>query len=197
METHVEDLKYALSALRKEPGIDSSSIAVVSWSYAGESATLLQMRDDVDLVISLSSNVLNDWVYQEADAVSRLDPSRLKATFIIITEKIATNGTERTAPGILDSLATESYFVRFNELSHGNFNVIEGMIPGLKGIANVQRWSKSGSVAQLGYETISKYALHFLDVCLKKKAAPLDNWDYANGLPNGFVDISRHGPKLK
>jgi hypothetical protein len=196
LKEHVSDLEFALRTLKALQNVDpTKKVALVSWSYAGESATLVQMQNpDVGMVISLSSNVLGGWVYQGGDALSSLDPSRLKVPYIIMTERVGPNGTIRTAPPVLNSLPINSYFISFTELAHGNFNATEGMIPSLMGISKVPRWSKSGPVAQLGYETISRYTLHFLNAYLKtnsKSPRPLRDW--GKGLPRGFVTIAQHG----
>lgn len=198
LKTHVSDLEFALRRLRTLPNVDRTrKAAVMSWSYAGESATLLQMQNpDVGLVISLSSNVLTNWVYQGSGALASLDASRLNVPYLIMTERVATDGTLRVAPAILNSLPHDSFFISFPELAHGTFNAIEGLIPSLMGITKVPRWSKSGPAAQLGYETVSRYLLHFLDAYLKtgsKRPRPLRGWDWAKELPTGFVTISRHG----
>jgi hypothetical protein len=200
LKEHISDLEFALRTLKTLQNVDSTKkVALVSWSYAGESATLVQMQNpDVGIVISLSSNVLGGWVYQGSEALSSLDASRLKTPYIIMTERVGTNGDIRTAPTILNSLPNNSYFISFSELAHGNFNTTEGMIPSLMGISKVPRWSKSGPAAQLGYETVSRYTRHFLDACLKtdcKDPHPLRDW--GKGLPIGFVTIAQHGANVQ
>jgi hypothetical protein len=52
--------------------------------------------------------------------------------------------------------------VRFPGLRHGNFNVIEGLLPGLyPGIRSVQPWSRGGRVARDGYRAIAEAALRY------------------------------------
>jgi hypothetical protein len=197
LKEHVSDLEFALKTLKKLQNVDSTKkVALLSWSYAGESATLVQMQNpDVGLVISLSSNVLNGWVYQSTDELSKLDTARLRVPYVIMTERVSTNGTVRTAPAILKNLDSGSYFISFTELAHGNFNTTEGMIPSVMGISKVPRWSKSGPAAQLGYETVARYTLRFLNAYLKsssKNPRPLRDWDWDKGLPAGFVTITQH-----
>ena len=191
---HAGDLQFALANLRQMRNVAPSRKAVMSWSYAGESATNLQLdHRDIGLVISLSSNVLSNWIYQANDALSALDAARLQVPYVLMSERVGTNGAIRTPPPLLDRMP-ESYFVVFNELAHGNFNAIEGMIPSLFDISNVPRWSKSGPVAQMGYQTIARFVLHFLDSYLKAKHAAHDKaWNA--GLPQNFVTVTRLGQK--
>lgn len=189
LRLHVGDLLFALRSLASFRNIDSEKQGVISWSYAGESAVLLEAESKkLDLVVSLSSNVLTGWVYQAPEALTSLDPARFSISHVIMTEKVATNGSVRTAPPILDALPTDSYFVVFPELAHGNFNALEGMIPGIMGIASVQPWSKSGPVAKRGYEEVSRTVLAFLDFRLKGAPLPVGSTS-----ADGFVEITRHG----
>jgi hypothetical protein len=197
LNAHVRDLEFALAALSRKSNVERRRVAALSWSYAGESATRLQMRNaNVRLVVSLSSNVLSGWVYQSAEALAELDVSQLTATYVLLAERIATNGAIRTAPPILDTLPAAAYFITFPELAHGNFNALEGSIPSLMGIAKVQRWSKPGPVAQLGYETVSRLTRLFLDAYLKQQPVALTGlagWAGKQGLPEEFLTIARHG----
>lgn len=191
----VGDLESALAHLRAEPDVDRREIAAMTWSYAGESAMLLQTRNaDVDLVIGLSSNVLDGWVYQPAEALAKLDGSTLGVPYVLMTEKVGTNGRERMPPVLLDALPKGGYVVTFPRLAHGNFNAIEGLIPALVGVERVPRWSKAGPDARAGYETISRFVLHFLDAQLKAHELDLvKGWDWRRGLADDFVTVEARG----
>jgi hypothetical protein len=201
LKEHVSDLDFALSTLKTFRNVDrKKKTTIISWSYAGESATLLQMQNpDVGLVIALSSNVLSGWVYQDPAELSKLDATRLTAIYILMTEKFRTNGSVFTAPPILDGI--QAYVVMFPQLAHGNFNATEGMIPSVMSISKVPRWSKAGPVAQRGYETIAHYALQFLDAYVKRDAKNLNRIReeglYGKRLPVDFVTIMKYRPDAK
>ena len=197
LEQNVRDMEAGVRHLQAIHVITAStSIGVLSWSYAGESAALFQMRNpEVRLVVGLSSNVLDGWVYQEG-GLQAADRSKLNVPYVVMREEIGANGKPRPMPPVLDHMPVSSYFVRFNQLAHGNFNVLEGMIPARAGISSVVRWSTSGPAGQLGYETIARTTLHFVDSFVKQNVVgsdPLENWDWNSGLPEHFVQISRHG----
>lgn len=198
LEDNIRDMEVAVSFLRSVHPVGlTSATAVMSWSYAGESAVIYQMRNpEVRLVMSFSSNVLDGWVYQSKDELSKLESRRLDVPYVLMSEEIGANGRSRPVPSMLDRLPVRSYFIRFDALAHGNFNVLEGMIPATAGISSVVRWSKGGLMGQLGYETVARYALHFLDSYLKPgdgDVDPLKEWDWSTGLPENFVRISAHG----
>ena len=196
--THLQDLSFALERLEQEAGIDASRVAVMTWSYAAELAPRIQVEHaNVQLVVGLSSNPLSQTgLYQGELAASHLDVERLRVPYVIMTERMGFNGQERTPPAILSELSSESYYVLFDDLAHGNFNALEGMIPGVFGIATVQPWSKGGEVAQLGYETISRYLLSFLDQYLEQEAASQVDGTWQAELPPGFVTVTRSGSGL-
>jgi hypothetical protein len=195
LDTHVRDMEFALTELRKLSNVMADSVAVLSWSYAGESATEFQRRNKaVRLVIGLSTNLLSNWVYRPS-ALSSLDAAQLRVPYVLISERIGTNGAAKTAPAILKDMRAGSFYITFNNLAHGSFNALEGMIPAVMGITKVQPWSKAGSESKIGYETACQYSLRFLDAYLKTKSDPLKNWAWREGLPEGFVMIDRYGQK--
>ncbi len=194
--THLQDLDFVLGRLEQEPSVDAGRVAVLTWSYAAELAPRVQMRHaNVRLVVGLSSNPLSTaGVYQGAGAASYLDAAQLRVPYVIMTERLGPNGQERVAPAILTELPSESYLVRFADLAHGNFNALEGMIPGVFGIAQVQPWSTGGAVAQLGYESISRCVLSFLDHYLRGEALAGEvDETWKEDLPADFVTVDRYG----
>ena len=169
---HLADLTFALKKLQHAAFVDSSKVTIMNWSYGAEFSPALQMNNpDVGLVIGLSSNPLSPFgLYQGNDAGANLKVDRLNVPYVYMTERIGTNGAERKAPGILGDTSSGSYFLQFRDLAHGNFNVIEGMIPGVFGLSKVQGWSKGGKLAQTGYEAVFEYSLFYLDKIIKNQS---------------------------
>lgn len=197
LDTHVRDMEFALTELQELSNVMADSVAVLSWSYAGESATEFQKRNKpVRLVIGLSTNLLSGWVYKPL-ALSSLDVAQLPVPYVLMSEQVGTNGVAKTAPTILNDMRAESFYITFSKLAHGSFNALEGMIPAVTGITKVQPWSKAGQEQRIGYETICRYTLRFLDSYLKTKSDPLKNWNWSEGLSEGFVRIDRYGQKMK
>jgi dienelactone hydrolase len=121
-----DDLRGALLAVRALPFTDDARTALVAWSYSGESA----------------------WRISQSDARIGL--------VIALDTNVHDNWVYQTG---VDFVPMRTPFVnlnRFDGLAHGNFNVVEGMIPGIFGISRVQKWSKGGAIAKTGYETIAR-----------------------------------------
>lgn len=197
LDAQVCDMEVALAELQRLSYVRSDLVSVISWSYAGESATQFQMRNKaVRLVIGLSTNLLSGWVYRR-ERLSNLDSSQLRVPYILMSESVGTGGEPKTAPPILKDMPAESFYVTFSKLAHGSFNALEGMIPAVMHITKVQPWSKAGSESKIGYETVCRYTLRFLDSYLKTKSDPLKDWNWHEGLPEGFVAIDRYGQKAK
>ena len=159
---HLKDLNFALECLSSEPDVTPTTASIITWSYAAELAPLMQLRNPaVKLVIGLSSNPLSlSGLYQGDAAGSNLKLDSLDVPYVVMSEQFGFDGKKRDAPAILDELPTDAYYLSFSKLAHGNFNALEGMVPALFGVSNVQSWSKSGQNAKLGYETICRYTLH-------------------------------------
>jgi dienelactone hydrolase len=134
LERQTDDLRGALRLVRSL-AFAGRRAAVISWSYAGESAWQIAQSDaEVELLVSLDSNIARGWVYQSAERLEAIDRAPAAARLIELDRR-----TKELAA-----------------LAHGNFNALEGMIPSLLGIDRVQRWSKSSPAAARGYETIAR-----------------------------------------
>lgn len=164
----VEDLYFSTKVIGEEPDVDATNVAVMTWSYAAEAALRLQMRNaDVRLVLGLSSNPLSSaGVYLGNESGAALQLDRIDVPYAVLSERIGTNGRERVPPEIMQRLLVESSYVVFEDLAHGSFNVLEGMIPGVFGIEEVQPWSLGGPLAKAGYESICRHVLGYLDLYL-------------------------------
>jgi len=164
LNRHVANLDASIDFLKSQKNVDPTKIGLIAWSYAGESAILTQMDNkDIDLVIGLSAISFSAGVYLGAGLVQKINLTKLKTPYLILSQKLGANGRIMTAPDIFHDMHPDSRYVSFKELAHGNFNAIEGMIPGILGSQKVQSWSKGGEVAKLGYETICEITLFFLE----------------------------------
>lgn len=195
LHQQLKDINAAIKFLNRRKNIDDAKTGVISWSYAGESAILSQMNNPaIDVVIGLSAIGFSSGVYLGQAFGQAIDTAKINVPYLILFEKIGPNGSERTPPAIFDSLHPASRYVSFKELAHGNFNGIEGMIPGVFKTQKVHTWSKGGAVAQLGYETICKLTLNFLESIFNS-----DNFEertllLTQKLPPDFIRIQQ--PKL-
>jgi len=191
---HLSHLDVAVRSIQASAG--ATPVAVLTWSYAAEMAAALQStHDNVTMVIGLSSNPLAEaGVYHAEGVLSRIPVEELSANYVVMTEAVGADGTARTAPAVLAQLPAWSAFVRFNGLSHGNFNVLEGMIPGVYGIQEVQPWSRGGPVARSGYEAIARYVLGFLDFGVGLgPAQPEREWPWESEVSGGLVETTLYG----
>jgi hypothetical protein len=160
----VDDMHTAIRHLRARPNADTTAIGVLAWSYSGEMATAFQMSEpSVTLVVGLSTNLLDGWVYQPPDAASSLDPRRLTAAYAVLAEEGQRSLTGRRSFGDhVDRMTGARYVVSMPGLAHGSFNALEGYLPSLFGIASVQRFSTSGPHGVRGYEAMAVMSLRLL-----------------------------------
>lgn len=187
-------LRASMQYLKQLPNIDKSKIGLISWSYAGESAILTQMESaEIDLVVGLSSIGFSGGIYSGSELAGKINREKLNVPYLILFERIRTNGQTRTIPDLFNSMHSNSRYVFFSELDHGNFNALEGMIPGILKTHKVQPWSKGGERAQLGYETVCQITLSFLDAVFH--AENFDSFDedmvkLKGELPGNFITIT-------
>lgn len=162
-------MNSALAFLHNQANVDSDKSAILCWSYTGESAILAQMSNSkINAVIGLSALGFSSGVYLGAEFEREIQLQKLQAPYLILTQQVRTNGGALKAPEIFPSMHPDSRYISFPNLTHGNFNAIEGMIPGILGTSKVQSWSRGGDVAKTGYEAICQITLFFVNSILKE-----------------------------
>ncbi len=164
LDLHIADLIASIDFLKKEKNTNAERIGLLSWSYAGESAILTQiMNTDIDLVVGLSSIGFSGGLYLGSKLKEKIEQKYLEVPYLMLFEKIAPNGNERSLPEKFKGMHPDSRYVYFPDLAHGSFNTLEGMIPGILNTDKVHSWSKGGQVAQRGYESICQATLGFIN----------------------------------
>jgi dienelactone hydrolase len=103
LDAQTDDIRGAVNTVRELPFADGNRVAVITWSYAGESAVRTQQADArVRVVIGLDANVRSEWVYAP-EALAAFD-SAPRVPYVVYRK--------REAP--------------FEKLTHGDFNFIQG-----------------------------------------------------------------------
>lgn len=169
LQDQITDLETALTHLKQLPVVNPDQIGLLAWSYAGESAVLTQIANsDIDVVVGFSGIGFSSGIYSGKELATQATVDRLQVPYLILSERIGTNGKERTPPSFFDAMHPKSRYISFTSLAHGNFNAMEGMLPGVSGLTKVQPWSKGGVLAQQGYEAICNSTLSYLNSLFQK-----------------------------
>jgi dienelactone hydrolase len=166
LDGHVAHLRAALNWLGGQSWIDASRVAVVGWSYAGESAVRLAMEESVrvKLLIGLSASGLTAAPYAGPASLDRIDGKTLRVPVLWIEERVKTRGDRVTAPPVLDKLEQDARSIRLgNGVRHGCFHAIEGWLAAKVGVKEVHPWSASGSQCARGYERAARAVRSGLD----------------------------------
>lgn len=165
----ITDINRSIDYLKRQPQVDENKVGLLSWSYGGESAILTQMDNpEIDLVVGLSSIGFTYGIHFGSNFSKKVDPDKIDVPYLMLFETIAPNGNTRTPPELFTDMHADSRYVSFKDLAHGNFNALEGMIPGILNTHKVQSWSKGGLPAKVGYEAICKITLIFLNVVFRE-----------------------------
>jgi hypothetical protein len=195
-DRHLAGLDATIRALSAYPFSDPDRVVLLTWSYAAEAAAVADTRNkSVRMVVGLSSNPLaSEGVYNPDGILSRISVADLSANYVVMTESVAPDGSVRGPPPELAELPTWAAHVRFDELGHGNFNAVEGMIPGLFDLGDVQPWSRGGTVARIGYETIARYVVAMLESGLESGVGdPPGAGPWDDESPEGSVHTKWYG----
>ncbi|MCB0632640.1 MAG: hypothetical protein KDD15_23040 [Lewinella sp.] len=189
----LSDINKSIDYLKRLQNVNPTKIGLLSWSYAGESAMLTQMNNpDIDVVVGLSSIGFSNGVYLGDELAGEIDIEKINVPYLMLFEQVAPNGRTRTLPDLFDALHADSRYVSFREMAHGNFNVVEGMVPGVLRTDKVQPWSTGGELAQIAYETICNLTVLFLDMVFKE--TDFESFDAHSSamqvdLPEGFITV--------
>jgi len=189
LQRQVGRLRAALRDARTLLNVQPDKVAVMAWSYAGESAYALQQAEpSIKAVVSLTSNVLENWVYQSE--LPTPQPGSLRVPYILL------GGGSEHPPKAMTNAVAPAFFIRMSAMAHGSFNVLEGMVPSVMGISNVPPWSKSGPEQQLGYEVSAQYVLRVLEhylYAVPTRDTPFRLWAPDGDLKEGFVEVTEGG----
>ncbi len=194
LEVQIELLEATLDSLVARPWVDGDNTAVLAWSYGGESATGLQRRhSEVRLALGIDAVLAGGWIFQNEDDLAAIDRDQLTATYALLKNgRPRIDGEPGAEPPLLAEVPAGAWYVRFPELSHGNFNFPGGMLPGVLDLAEVSSWAVGGETARLGYELVCRHVLGLLDLHVRGSRAEPSAW--SAGAPDGFVEIVRHPP---
>jgi dienelactone hydrolase len=182
-------LRAVLLDARTMSNVRPDAVAVMAWSYAGESAYALQQAEPtVKAVVSLTSNVLENWVYRPEPPGAQ--PERMRVPYILL------DGDNEQPPKAMTYAAARTFFIRLNAMAHGSFNALEGMVPSVMGISIVPPWSKAGPEQQLGYEVSAQYVLRTLEhylYAVPTLDTPFRLWAPDGDVKEGFVQVTEGG----
>jgi len=187
LDAEVARLRAALHRAGTLSYADAGRFVILAWSYAGESAyALQQLEPRVRAVVGISTNVVSDWIYRPGAGAAG---ARMTRPYVVI------DGGAKAEPGVLKDAASPVCFLRFTDMAHGSFNVLEGMLPSIAGIATVPAWSRAGPAQQRGYEAMAQYverAVEFYLLAVPTMDTPFRLWQ-ADGEPAAAVTVSWSG----
>ena len=191
LDDQIHLLEEVLDTLSGRSPIDGQRVAVLAWSYGGESATgLQQRRSSVKLALGIDATLVSGWVYQPGRE-PELDVAHIAAPYVLLRNGRPRIDSEMSSSvPLMKQFPAGAWFVRFNALSHGNFNVPGGLIPGVLGLEEVSSWAVGGEDARLGYQEICRYTLGFLNLYLEAGTADPERWGAARQAD--FVDVERY-----
>ena len=185
LDAYVEMLSTTLDHLLELPNVDDERVAVMAWSYGGESATrLAEFRFEVDGILSLSATTLDTFFGNTPPTADDL-----RARMVYVTQLAGEVDGPRNSHWnpLLAQMEPPCFGIRFEAIHHGDFNFMTGPIAARVGGQAHARWSAGGETAILGYESASRCALAGIDFLVNGREEMDESW--ANDLPTGFVKI--------
>ncbi|MGE0442729.1 MAG: hypothetical protein AB7L66_13140 [Gemmatimonadales bacterium] len=173
----VGDLLAAIASA--EAQLDTTRVTLIAWSYGGRTAAELAKRlTGISSMVSLDANVAPD----DPDA-----PFALGAPFLWLV------GRDTTRRGVERRFGPDSRTTigRLPAITHGNFNSLEGYLPGLLAVDRVPRWSTPGPIAVQGYRALMRIVLTWVTAATAGR--PVSPADLAAAAGNVAIEVRTAG----
>jgi dienelactone hydrolase len=188
LETQTRDMEFLFEHLKTFPPADMSHVGAVGFSYSGQAALLMAMRNpDVKAVVGLDPSFIG----------SNYNPFLKRSPFYNVDNVIVPvlefhRKDEKTVTyDVTDALKySERYSFEINGLNHVDFDnyalLYTAVLP--------EQAKRNSPVAgrKAAYEAMSRYVLDFLDVYLKaekSKSNPLKKPDEWKGYPQEAISF--------
>ncbi len=189
--TYLNEMSLLLNKIKTDALADTLRIALFSWSYGGEAALFFQQsHPEIDCVFGFSSIDFSKSFFLGDKMQAMFDAGKLDKPYYLFYEQTSRLGNVYSTDILHSSNKNISSLTLFPRLWHGNFNYMEGHVPGGLDLPVVHPWSRPGKDAVTGYETVCRLALIYLQKQFKSKNTlnfkrQIDK--LKQSLPDGFI----------
>lgn len=167
---YLKEMSLLLNKIKTDVLSDTSCLALFSWSYGGDAAILFQQSHlEIDCVFGFSPIDFSKSFFLGDKMQSMFDASKLNNPYYLFYEETSRLGNVYATDIFHSSNKNILSLTLFPKLWHGNFNYMEGHVPGNLDLPVVHPWSKPGKDAVTGYETVCHLALIYLQKQYKSK----------------------------
>jgi dienelactone hydrolase len=166
LQSQVMDYEFALNIVREEYGITTSSVGVAGFSFGGQTAVALALRNPaIKAIVSLDGGIGSVFGSQLLSMQENYDDQKIKQPVLHLynakDRHTDLNWFNRTRN-------TDRYLVAMKNMEHGHytsFGLLNDVVPGIMG----KQVANPGD----GYEAVMGITKTFMDQYLKnKKVAP-------------------------
>ena len=169
MESQVLDYEFGLNILRKEFPVIKDEIAVAGFSFGGQSAMALAIRNkSVKSVLSFDGGIGSAFGAHLLSSQPWYDPSKINQPILHLYNA----RDEYTDLSWLKTIPeTRRYLVSMKNMEHGHFTsfgMLNKALPGIMG--------KNNPDPARGYEGIMLLATSFINTTLKNHTIPAKNF---------------------
>lgn len=181
LESHIQDMQFALSNLRNEEYIDRSRMGALGFGFGGAAALLLQMRDNrVDAVVDImGADILSEYAATVAE-----NPYFNIMRMIVPTLRIYSTADDQYDFALVDSCRySVRYSVEFNNIPENGLTCYRSIVDLVSEDGTFKE-----SVTHPYYDAATHYVQMFFDAYIKQSEqrltdlkAGLNGQDYGIG----------------
>jgi Tetratricopeptide repeat len=180
----MQDMQFVMDALHDFASLDRDRLGLIGFGVGGLSTALLAMHNsDVDALVSLNTSLADRFGYSMIFKNTLYKPNQLTIPILHITNQETTPDTDLAF--FKSARFSTVQYLKLKGLGPADFSSI-GM---LKSMLPPPKEGEAPNT-KLGYETLCRYVLHFLNSNVQKDSAGkqfLRNNPEANGIPAGFA----------
>ncbi|HTF28152.1 MAG TPA: dienelactone hydrolase family protein [Flavitalea sp.] len=169
LESQVLDYEFGLRILREEFPVIAGEIAVTGFSFGGQSAMALAIRNpEIAAVVSLDGGIGSAFGVQLLQSQRYYDVKKIKQPVLHLYNP---RDTYTDLSWLKSVTGTKKFLVAMKNMDHGHFTsfgILNKALPGIMG--------KDAPDPGKGYEGVILLTTEFLENTLKKKIVPADDF---------------------
>ncbi|HTF30179.1 MAG TPA: dienelactone hydrolase family protein, partial [Flavitalea sp.] len=169
LESQVRDYEFGLKILKEEFPVITEEIAVTGFSFGGQSAMALAIRNrEVRAVVSLDGGIGSAFGAQLLQSQGFYDPKKIKQPVLHLYNP---RDTYTDLSWLKSIPGTNKFLVAMKNMDHGHFTsfgILNKVLPGIMG--------KDAPDPGRGYEGVILITKLFLENTLKEKITPGDDF---------------------
>jgi len=198
LEAQTRDLEFVISKMRTYPNVDYSKIAIVGYSWSGLANVICAMRNtNINAIVSLDGSIVMANRQNLLKILPYYNPNSFDIPVMLFYAGLYGEKSPHDFSFYNSLKYSDAYLIQLKHLRHWHFgsnNIFLYMD------TSFDKYAEGKKKVKIGYATMCKYTLNFLNAYLKKDNNAftfLNNTIESNKIPSGTITIKSKKSKSK